>query len=194
MKIIECSFQGANYEIRGSYVPDEEDIIDTFEDLSVLKDGEKMTSFGETWTGSKLNKYNFLGSIIAAYFNADENVTFTFVAKEIRDRLVQTYSFSVGARKVPDKVIDPSGEMYKLIALTNTNAYYVWYDEKYDTFDGDMMIMTDMTGTTITDIPAFAQGSLLDDAEQGKEFIYVERYTKEWLDEIANKDVVSMGG
>ena len=187
MKILEFKTDGNTFSIKGKLEGNLTiDDIDVFYDVKATKNGKPENIFGETFVGHKIDAYDLLSAGIAAYFNDNQNVEFTYVCDTIKNlkKNSQTFTYSVGERKFPDFVISPNGQLHKLTAITQSsdglgNAYY------HELYKGELtdesVIMTRYDGSVASDIEPIATCALIQSALEGDKFIYVESMTKDWL-------------
>ena len=178
-KLMEFEIKDDVYEVYGDYQPDYSTVFEPDVIGSVLMNGDKMQSFGKTWTDVVLDEKDFLGMAIAAYVNEDTNVHFTEVCEEIesfKDN-VQTYTHEVNGRKIPNTVVTHMGDALDLVALSETGGYYA---------NGTLSVATRTDGSIATDVEAFVENALEEDYEQGK-MIYMSKEVKEYLQELVGE-------
>lgn len=146
------------------------------EEVSVMKDGEELTEFGETWSGVKLTATDFLNSLISAYISDNKAVEFTFVCKVIEEykKCVQSYH-EYGNGKVPKVVITPQGNRCELVAIAPSGNRY------YENQNDMLVVATYNNGETMTDILPFYEEAMISDWEKDKNFPLIAPYLSEWL-------------
>jgi len=183
-KLFEFKFNGDTYEVSNDQ--------DIYETPVIIKNGEIMSDFGETWAGTKLNASHLRGAAIAAYYNDNTKFEFSFVYEDAKKykKQYQSYTYSIGDRQIPNTVIDSYGEMYKLVAITKDkgtelgNAYYYSFTE-----DENVYMTRTIDGTLASNIEAIVSGALLNDAQEC-DIVFMDETTRKWINDELEEEAV----
>lgn len=115
---------------------------------------------------------------VVAFINDDEQVIFHEVCSEVRNwkEQFQSYTYSAGARRIPNIAVNRWGEVAELEALSEGgNAYYG---------SAEVTLLLSPRGQVLTDIDAFYIQDLSDEYEKNS-LVYCSAYTREYLRELS---------
>lgn len=117
---------------------------------------------------------------VMAFINDDEQVIFHEVCSEVRNwkKQFQSYTYTSGARRIPNLAVNRWGEVAKLEALSEGgNAYYG---------GAEATLLLSSKGQVLTDIDAFYMQALVDENEKNS-LVYCSAYTQEYLRELVDE-------
>ena len=181
MKLIESVVRGNNYTVYGE-IKDGDLLDERAVDVKrAEKNRKEMDTFGETWSGIPLRASDLFNSLLAAYINDDVTVEFLYVDKKIESfrKSIQSYTYSVYNRQIPNIVITPERKKCRLAVAvknpTEEEGYAYYFGE-----ESEECILTRLDGTVATDMDCFLIGALVDDVEKN-EIVYIDDDTKKWL-------------
>lgn len=118
---------------------------------------------------------------VVAFINDDEQVIFHEVCSEVRNwkEQFQSYTYSAGARRIPNIAVNRWGEVAELEALSGDgNAYYG---------GAEATLLLSPKGRVLTDIEAFYIESLADE-DKKHSLVYCNAYTQEYLREMMRRN------
>ncbi len=190
MKILEVKIRNDIYIVEGTL--NGASSLEDFENVeisSITKNGKVEETFGETWLGKKTDCYKFFNALLAAYVNDDITKEFLYVCREIEEfrKSIQTYSFDVYGRAVPNIVITPGLYKCGLVAVIRDEHKEIGF-AYYISEDGEKYVLTRLDGSVVTDIEDFFVEGLIEDV-QNKDIVYIDSNTKRWLKEAFDVEV-----
>lgn len=154
--------------------------------VTVLKNGEPMTDFGETFSGKVCDAVDFLHSAIAAYANdmpdfKAESVdnSILYVRNIVQDELNHNGKTKEGISKC---FLNADGAMLELEFATSEKAGYIGNH-------GDICaLISRSTGNIITDVPEFYEEAAYQTVLNGEELLFKSSGFAEFIEKPALKE------
>lgn len=154
--------------------------------VTVLKNGEPMTEFGESFGGVTYNAVDFLHSAISAYANDIPD----FKAENVSNAIKNVRNAVQNKGKTEDGIslgfLNTRGDMLDLEYATDKNAGYVSLSEELS-----VLISRD-TGDVVTDTPEFYEEAEYRAVLDGENILYKTDSFEKYVEKPALKDKAFM--